>query len=244
MRVVLGAASAVAILCTVADRLIGHTAVALIAMIVLGTQALLAGTIAAELLRAARLAGRLESRSTVRMVADTKVSVVAGLGSVAFVLGILRPRIFIGEGLLTTLSRDQVCAVLAHERAHVSDRSALRLAVLTALCKLGRARWLTSIAAKRAAELECRADEAAISAGVRPAVLAAAVLRVDSFPAPVAGIGAAPGPRVAALAVAAAGGKRQPGTHAPVEWLLPFSLWAAVPVCIATRVLLAIALGT
>ena len=240
-RSLIAAAGVVVIACMVADRVMGHAAIGVIAAVVLAIEALLAGMVLRELLRASRLSRDLHARSKVLSIAGTDVSVVSGLGAVAFVLGTLRPRIFLGEGLLTALSSDQLRAVLAHELAHVSDRSPLRLATLTALGKLGRAESVNALVAARAAELECRADEVAISHGVRPAVLAAAVLRVESFPAPVAGIAAAPGPRVAALAIAAAGGTRQPGTRAPVEWLLPLGLWAAVPLCIATRVLLAIA---
>lgn len=52
----------------------------------------------------------------------------------AFVIGMLRPRVYVSDGLLR-MPGDVVAAVLAHERAHVARRDPLRrLAATVALC--------------------------------------------------------------------------------------------------------------
>lgn len=60
------------------------------------------------------------------------VIVLDGPAVLAYTVGILRPRVVISDGLLDTLDRDEVRAVLAHEGAHASGRH-------TALLFFGRA---------------------------------------------------------------------------------------------------------
>src|SRR5262249_766146 len=44
----------------------------------------------------------------------------------AFVLGMLKPRVYLSQGLLATLHRDDLGLVLAHEKAHARRRDPLR----------------------------------------------------------------------------------------------------------------------
>src|SRR5262249_50433237 len=44
----------------------------------------------------------------------------------AFVLGMLKPRVYLSQGLLETLSPDDLRLVLAHEKAHARRRDPLR----------------------------------------------------------------------------------------------------------------------
>ena len=230
----------VALSCAVVDRLLGHVAIAIVGALVVGTQLALAVLVAHELLLGRRLARTLAGSATEQTLQGTPVSIVRGLGSVAFVLGARRPRIFVGMDLLYELPPAQIRAVVAHELAHVHDRSPLRLALIAAVRRLLPAPAVRELLRVRAAEIECRADEAAVVSGASPAALAAALLRVEPPPAAGAGMGAVVAPRVAALAALAAGGKRQSRARAPVEWLLPLALWAAIPVCIAARQLAAL----
>lgn len=56
---------------------------------------------------------------------------------VAFVAGVLRPRVVVDRELWDALSPDERAVVLAHERGHVRRRDPLVLALLRALCALG-----------------------------------------------------------------------------------------------------------
>lgn len=94
----------------------------------------------------------------------------------AFVLGLLRPRLYVTRGLVAGSARTHLDAVLAHERAHMARRDPLRrfVAGLGAGFHLpGVAGWL---GARLAQAQEMAADEvAAQTLGSREAVASAVV---------------------------------------------------------------------
>ncbi len=57
---------------------------------------------------------------------DGETSVLPFDAPQAFVLGLLRPRLYVTEGLVGAAGREHLAAVLAHERAHVLRRDPLR----------------------------------------------------------------------------------------------------------------------
>lgn len=99
---------------------------------------------------------------------------------VVAVVGCLRPRLFLSEPALALLDREELAAVLAHERAHVAGRDNLTLLLLRSLpdplAFLPAGRGL--VRAWRAAS-ERAADAAVHGLGAVPAAaLASALLRV------------------------------------------------------------------
>lgn len=81
----------------------------------------------AEIVRAVHAAGEAVG------LAPTQIRVVQGMPNPAFTAGWWRPVVYVDAGLLQQLSRDELEAVLAHERAHVRHRDPLRLFALRAL---------------------------------------------------------------------------------------------------------------
>jgi Zn-dependent protease with chaperone function len=109
------------------------------------------------------------------------VRVVRGLPNPAFTAGLVSPRVYVAESIAEMLSPDELTAVLAHERAHVTRRDPLRLMVLRALaCTLFWIPALRKLADDMADEAEVLADDAA--AGSQPLVLAAAILTLAHWP--------------------------------------------------------------
>lgn len=111
-----------------------------------------------------------------RRLAGAVVHVLPVDRAFCFVSGVRRPRIFVGQALLSALSPREAAAMVAHEAAHVRRRDPLMLAILNllyALCPLpGGVRLVTAWV--RTAERVC--DEAAAQAcGDRRQVAAALV---------------------------------------------------------------------
>lgn len=110
--------------------------------------------------------------------------IVDGLPNPAFTIGWLRPRVYLASTLCLRLSPDELTAVLAHEGAHVANRDPLRLSAYRFLACLFF--WIPAF--RRVAddvidETEVRADDAAArpATGVRPLVLASALVSVASW---------------------------------------------------------------
>lgn len=96
----------------------------------------------------------------------------------AFVIGIARPSLFVTRGLLSDRYRHSLEAVLAHERAHLRRRDALRRLVATLGLTFhlpGIARWLD---ARVATAQEMAADAEAASALESPARVAEALVQL------------------------------------------------------------------
>lgn len=110
--------------------------------------------------------------------------IVGGLPNPAFTVGWLKPRVYLATTLALRLSPEELTAVLAHEGAHVANRDPLRLSAYRFLaCTFF---WIPAF--RRMTddvndETEVRADDAAATsaAGVRPLVLASALVSVASW---------------------------------------------------------------
>ena len=116
-----------------------------------------------------------------------RVRVSSLLPNPAFTAGLLRPRVFIAESLVRTLSFQQLVAVLAHERGHVVRRDPLRLSLLRFLaCTLFWLPALRRVSDDLADEAEILADDSAAAMGLRfhlaGAILALAQWRVSRVP--------------------------------------------------------------
>lgn len=233
-RLALIAIAAVALGCAVLDLVVGPVAMTIVAALILMLEVAVGLASAAELLRAQRLV-TAASRPTARAhVAGSDVTVLPITSPCAFVLGVRRPSIFVSAGLLASLADEHLQAVLAHERAHVADRAPLRLALLAGIRRVLPFDAVAELVERRAADIECQADRAAVASGVTPRALAAALLRVEPFPG---GAGMAPlrAPRIAALAAMAGGAAHPAAGMVAIELLVPVALWAAIPVCLAVR---------
>jgi len=96
----------------------------------------------------------------------------------AFCSGLIQPRIFLSDGLVGMLSRDELEAVLLHERHHLLQRAPLRLFVTSLARRLAFLFPVLEVVADRIvirAELE--ADRASLSI-VSVDVLASALVKV------------------------------------------------------------------
>ncbi|NPD06487.1 M56 family metallopeptidase [Nocardioides sp. zg-1308] len=123
---------------------------------------------------------------------DGGVSVLEHDLPVAYcVPGMSGSRIVVSRSTLTSLSADELAAVLEHERSHLRSRHDL---VLEAFAVLHRAfpRWVASAAARHEVEVlvEVLADRAAVRTGGRRA-LASALLTLAGSTAPAGSLGSA-----------------------------------------------------
>jgi Zn-dependent protease with chaperone function len=112
-------------------------------------------------------------------LAGIQVKVLRDSGVAAFTWGFLRPKVYLSEGLLRSLSREETRSVLLHEAAHVRRRDPLRG---MAVGILSSALWflpVSSFLRRRFAEaMEKAADEDAVKTGVEPLHLASILVKV------------------------------------------------------------------
>lgn len=177
-------------------------------------------------------AAQLSAQSRRARVAGAEVQLLDITRPVAFVSGLLRPRIYLSPPLMALLDARELCGVVLHEQHHRRTRAPLRgLALESWLRLLG---WLPLVRrslAARLAALECEADAAAIAWGVPPAALASALLKCEGYlPAAASAFTAAAEVRIREL-VAWSGSERPVRPlSAPVEWAAPagalIALWA------------------
>ena len=172
------------------------------------------------LLSDARAGRALDRRAISSDLGGVQVRVLPAGGSHAFVLGALRPRIYVGDALLTHLDGDEVRAVIRHEDHHRRTRAPLRAAALQAwgviLGPVGPAR---NAVADRLAALEIEADRAALAAGSSASTLARALLKADRL-----GVGGTSFASVADQRITWLVGRDRSGADAwrpalPYEWL-------------------------
>jgi Zn-dependent protease with chaperone function len=110
--------------------------------------------------------------------------IVGGLPNPAFTVGWLKPRVYLASTLALRLSPDELSAVLAHEGAHVANRDPLRLSAYRFLACVFF--WIPAFRRMMddvIDDTEVQADDAAAAsaAGVRPLVLASALVSVASW---------------------------------------------------------------
>jgi hypothetical protein len=155
------------------------------------------------------------------------VLVVEDIVPRAYCAGWRHPAIYLSTGALTTLERDELAAVVAHEAHHADRRDPLRLLVVKVL---GEALFfvpvLRHLRKRYAALAEIAADQAAVAASGDSQALASALLRFGETSSPGVVVGIAP-ERVDHLL-----GKRP-------SWELPLSLLAGGLVTVAGLALLA-----
>ena len=175
------------------------------------------------------LAGELAIRSRPAIVQGIRCNVISGGGRQAFVLGAVRPRIWIGDGLLAALDPGELRAVLLHEDHHRRTLAPLRTAALEAwLTLFGWSRHVRSLVTDRLVDLEELADADALEQGVSPATLASALLKGEPSRArAAAGFSRAADRRIVTLLELAAGRPSAGSRELPYEWL-PFAIVAAV----------------
>ena len=191
---------------------------------------------------ASRLGRALTATSAGGDVAGVACRIIPGSHE-AFVLGVLRPTMYVGKGLINDLSPRELRAVALHEEYHRRTYAPLRAAALRALLHLSApSRTACSFIADRLADLEREADAFAMGHGSSPATLAAALVRVDAVAsgasaafAPHAGrgidFGAAGDRRVAAVLAAASGRPDRAAPLPPLEWLVPVAGLVVPLVC-------------
>jgi hypothetical protein len=102
----------------------------------------------------------------------------------AFCAGLARPRVYVSSGALAALDREQLLAVVAHERHHARRRDPLRIFIVRTLADaLFFLPGLRRLGSRYAALAELAADEAAVRAAGDAAPLASALLAFGDAPA-------------------------------------------------------------
>ncbi len=123
------------------------------------------------------------ARAAMRVGLSGRVVLVDAPESFSFVYGVLTPRVAVSRGLLESVSRVELRAVLEHERYHVRNLDPLKIVLVRALsAALFFLPALDSLRARYMAGRELAADRRAVAVcGRRP--LAGALLKVVRGPA-------------------------------------------------------------
>lgn len=148
----------------------------------------------------------------------------------AFVLGPLRPEIFVSRPLLETLDAEELEAVLLHEEHHQRTLAPLRTLALTSWMRMvGVVPVLVRWIERRLDQLEIDADRYALAGGASPATIASALVKCDRT-AGSAGIGYASAADVRLRQLL---GDQPRGDLAstPIEWLAPAVLALGIVLC-------------
>ncbi len=185
-----------------------------------------------ETLRGRLLARALDRRSAFDAPTGVPCRVVREGGRHAFVLGTIRPKIYIGDELLATLDTDELRAVLLHEEHHRRTLAPLRALALEAWLTLaGRAAPARAALLNRLTDLEVEADAAALRGGADPAARARALLKTDASVAAGASFAAASAERLRTLVALADGAEQVDSSRLPYEWLPVAAIAIVVLAC-------------
>ncbi len=201
--------------------------VLVIGWMVLGVRAAVSGYV---------LARNLAPWCRASSVAGIPCQVIRGGAGHAFVLGTVRPTIYLGEALLDALDQDELRAVMLHEEHHRRTLAPLRSAALGAwLALVGRWTVARMALVDRLSDLEQEADASALRAGVSPATLASALVKSDAS-LPVSGVAfaAASNRRLRTLLAMADGTGNAAPARLPYEWLPVAALVAIAVGCHVT----------
>lgn len=205
--------------CLALGALLGSDPMLALEIAGVATATLWAALVVRDLISARRLATALSVDAAEVSLFGISCWVSPALGLDAIVVGALRPRIFVGEALLTTLSEDELRAVVYHEDHHRRIRAPIRAAALEAWLRLlGRSEWVRGLLLDRLADLEALADADAIRRGSSARSLARALLKGDASLRAVAFAYAADR-RIGRLLEQAAGVAAEPPARLPYEWL-------------------------
>ncbi len=178
-----------------------------------------------------RLGRSLRAMGRSNVVAGVPCHVIAAGGRSAFVLGAVRPRIYLGADLIDVLDRDELRAVLLHEEHHRRTRAPLRLAAL------GAWRWLAGASSQvgrtldgRLARIEIDADRFALRHGASREAIARALLK-SGPPAVGIGFGAHASARVDHLLGMHVDGSFAEAQGMPYEWAPAVIVLGIIGVC-------------
>jgi Zn-dependent protease with chaperone function len=159
----------------------------------LGIAVLWAGTRAA----ARELRTRRRFMAALAVIGDVRVGphralVIDDPLPAAFCTGLRHPRVYVSRGAVEHLDRDELRAVVAHERHHAARRDPLRMFVVRILAEaLFFLPVMQRLARRYQALAELAADEAAVRDLRSPRPLASALLRFEQ-PTAAAVVGIAP----------------------------------------------------
>lgn len=118
-------------------------------------------------------------------IGSSSCIVVRDSDPLAFCAGLLRPRIYLSDGAVRSLSEAELEAVVAHERQHQRAHDPLRLLALRTLADaLPLIPALRAMSSRHAVLIELAADDAAVAAIGSRATLASALLRFTVRPSP------------------------------------------------------------
>lgn len=182
--------------------------------------AIWAASLARDLRRADALRRRLDRMSYARTIDGVDLRVIRGGSAEALVLGVLRPTVYLGDASIHVLDDDELAAVIHHEDHHRQTFAPLRAAGVEAWLRIVW-RWSAArgLLSARLAHLEASADAYAIGRGVKPASIAAALLKVDRQYASGSAFTGAADHRIQALIDAADGRPTTATVALPYEWL-------------------------
>lgn len=167
-----------------------------------------------------RLAAALEGRSSPGALAGVACRIVSGGGRHAFVLGAIRPQIYIGDELVAALDEDELRAVLVHEEHHLRTLAPLRATALEAwLALVGWVALARAVLLNRLVDLEAEADAHAIRRGVDPSALASALVKADPSFHLGTSFAASSAHRLRTLVALADGAEPPQDVQVPYEWL-------------------------
>ena len=214
----------VGLVCVAGVLLPGRDPTVVLEVVVGGVSAAWALVGLRNLIRARRLATALDAHATEAAIGGVTCRIVPGGGRHAFVLGVLRPRIYVGDRLPAEFDPDELRAVLFHEDHHRRTRAPLRAAALEAwLAIFGRVARVRLAIQTRLGDLEALADRHAVANGVSPASLASALVKADPSPGRGASSFASASERRLRHLLALADGSRERvetlPLAAPYEWL-------------------------
>lgn len=232
--------SALITVCTVAARTLRADPMAVIEVLSALITLTWAALLARHLWRGRQLARALGPLITPARVHGIDCLVVADREMRAFVLGAIRPTIYLGDDLLTGLDADELRAVLLHEEYHRRTLGPLRAASLEAWLWLARpVSRLGGAIADRLVDLERAADRFAIRQGATTAAIASALVKLDGADsAPLAAFASAADRRVGGLLEFTAG-RTETLDQLPYEWLPPVVAVITLVLCHITGVVAA-----
>jgi Zn-dependent protease with chaperone function len=171
-------------------------------------------------LQGRRLARALNARSAPDVPEGVACRIVQGGGRRAFVLGVIRPQIYLGDELMQRLDAHELRAVLLHEEHHRRTLAPLRAVALEAwLTLLGRVGPARRGLLDRLTDLEEEADAAALRRGADPSALASALVKTDSSFALGTSFGTVSARRLRTLVALADGTELKDDPRLPYEWL-------------------------
>lgn len=213
--------------CAVLSGLVGGDPMLAVEIGGVALTTLWAGLVLRDLAASRRLARALAADADAIDLFGVPCHVTPALGADAVVVGSVRPRIFLGASLLSSLTDEELEAVVYHEDHHRRTRAPIKAAALGAWLRLlSRSGSIRTIVLDRLIDIETLADADAIRRGSSPRSLARALLKGDLGLRPAA-FSYAADRRVERLLDRAAGIPVEATSRLPYEWL-PVALLALV----------------